>query len=245
MVLVNTTTILLILAAFLASAGEMVEALTIVLGVGVVRGWRSPLIGVAAAAATLAGLVVALGPALRLLPIGALRLVVGALLLAFGLQWLGKSILRASGCKPMHDEDEAYRKGATRHSGPRTTGGRGPTGTRSQSHTRASCSRVSKSSSSSSRSEAPKPARARRRRRRSGARTRCPCRGPGAQAARTCTREQDQAHRRLPADQLRLASLLTHNGIDAWWFLPLAVGLLLTTALWWATHRRRTGLGQP
>jgi uncharacterized membrane protein len=87
----------------------MVEALTIVLGVGVVRGWRSTLIGVAAATIVLAALVAALGPALRSIPIGPLRLVVGALLLAFGLQWLRKSILRASGYNELHDEDEAFR----------------------------------------------------------------------------------------------------------------------------------------
>jgi uncharacterized membrane protein len=100
---------LLFLAAFLASAVEMVEALTIVLAVGVVRGWRSPLLGVAVATVALAGLVAALGPALRVLPIDALRLVVGALLLCFGLQWLGKAILRASGHKPLHDEEQVFR----------------------------------------------------------------------------------------------------------------------------------------
>jgi uncharacterized membrane protein len=97
------------LGAFLASAVEMVEALTIVLGVGVVRGWRAPLIGVAAATGTLAVLVAALGPALSVIPISSLRLVVGALLLVFGLQWLRKAILRSSGYKPLHDEDEAFR----------------------------------------------------------------------------------------------------------------------------------------
>src|SRR4051794_19377808 len=100
---VSTSTVLLILGAFLASAVEMVEALTIVLGVGVVRGWRSPLIGVGAATIALAALVAALGPALGVVPIGTLRLVVGALLLAFGLQWLGKAILRSSGHTALHD----------------------------------------------------------------------------------------------------------------------------------------------
>jgi uncharacterized membrane protein len=88
----------------------MVEALTIVLGVGVVRGWRSTLVGVAAATVVLGGLVAAIGPALRLLPIDALRLVVGALLLAFGLQWLRKAILRAGGYVSLHDEAEAFRR---------------------------------------------------------------------------------------------------------------------------------------
>jgi len=101
---------LLITGAFLASAVEMVEALTIVLGVGLVRGWRSPLIGVASATVVLAALVAALGPALRVIPIGTLRLVVGALLLAFGLQWLRKAILRSSGYTALHDEDEAFRR---------------------------------------------------------------------------------------------------------------------------------------
>jgi uncharacterized membrane protein len=101
--------VFLFFAAFLASAVEMVEALTIVLAVGVVRGWRSPLVGVGAAAVVLAGLVGGLGPALRLVPIGALRLVVGGLLLTFGLQWLRKAILRAAGYKALHDEEEVFR----------------------------------------------------------------------------------------------------------------------------------------
>jgi uncharacterized membrane protein len=107
---VSTADVLVVLGAFLASAVEMVEALTIVLGVGVVRGWRSTLIGVGAAGIVLAALVAALGPALQQIPIGTLRLVVGALLLAFGLQWLRKAILRSSGYKALHDEDEAFRE---------------------------------------------------------------------------------------------------------------------------------------
>jgi len=105
---VSTGTILVVAGAFLASAVEMVEALTIVLGVGVVRGWRSTLIGAAAAGIVLAILVAALGPALGSIPIGTLRFVVGALLLAFGLQWLRKAILRSSGHKEMHDEEETF-----------------------------------------------------------------------------------------------------------------------------------------
>jgi uncharacterized membrane protein len=101
----------LFLAAFLASAVEMVEALTIVLAVGVTRGWRSTLVGVGAAALVLAAVIGALGPALTLIPINALRVVVGALLLVFGLQWLRKAILRASGYKALHDEAEAYERG--------------------------------------------------------------------------------------------------------------------------------------
>jgi uncharacterized membrane protein len=107
---VSTSTVLLILGTFLASAVEMVEAVTIVLGVGVVRGWRSPLIGAGVATIVLAALVAALGPALRVVPIETLRLVVGALLLAFGLQWLRKAILRSSGHVGLRDEDEAFRR---------------------------------------------------------------------------------------------------------------------------------------
>jgi uncharacterized membrane protein len=106
----STSTILIIGGAFLASAVEMVEALTIVLGVGLVRGWRSTLIGVASATVVLALAVAALGPALSRVPIGTLQLVVGALLLAFGLQWLRKAILRSSGYKALHDEDETFRE---------------------------------------------------------------------------------------------------------------------------------------
>ncbi len=106
----STSTILLLAGAFLASAVEMVEALTIVLGVGIVRGWRSTLIGVAAATVVLAALVGVLGPALQVVPIETLRLVVGALLLAFGMQWLRKAILRSSGHTALHDEDERFQR---------------------------------------------------------------------------------------------------------------------------------------
>lgn len=95
-------------ATFLASAVEMVEALTIVLAAGVTRGWRAALFGVAAALAALVALIVLLGPALMRIPIEILQLVVGALLLIFGLQWLRKAILRASGFKALHDEDAIY-----------------------------------------------------------------------------------------------------------------------------------------
>ena len=88
----------------------MVEALTIVLGVGVVRGWRSTLTGAAVAVLVLAVVVAALGPALRVIPLGTLRFVVGALLLVFGLQWLRKAILRSSGYKALRDEDASFRK---------------------------------------------------------------------------------------------------------------------------------------
>jgi uncharacterized membrane protein len=100
--------VLLVAAAFLASAVEMVEALTIVLAVGVTRGWRSAAWGVAAALGALTLIVGALGPAIANLPINALRVVVGGILLVFGLQWLRKAILRASGLKALHDEDAIY-----------------------------------------------------------------------------------------------------------------------------------------
>src|SRR3954453_10114690 len=90
----------------------MVEALTIVLAAGLTRGWRSSLTGVGAATLALAVVVAALGPALTLVPIDALRLVVGGLLLAFGLQWLRKAILRAGGYKTLHDERAIFAREA-------------------------------------------------------------------------------------------------------------------------------------
>jgi uncharacterized membrane protein len=100
----------LAVSVFLACAVEAVEALTIVLAVGVSRSWRSSLTGVGAAVVLLAAVTAALGPALTALPIGVLRVIVGGLLLVFGLQWLRKAILRASGLKALHDEQEAYRE---------------------------------------------------------------------------------------------------------------------------------------
>lgn len=108
--MIGTGTLFLVLAAFLASAVEMVEALTIVLAVGVTRGWRSALIGVASATVALAVVIAIFGPALTLIPIDTLRLIIGALLLIFGLQWLRKAILRASGYKALHDEEATFRK---------------------------------------------------------------------------------------------------------------------------------------
>ena len=96
--------------AFLASAVEMVEALTIVLAVGITRGWRAALIGVAAGLVALAVVVAALGPSLvAYVPLDALRVVIGVLLLIFGLQWLRKAVLRASGRKALHDEEQIFR----------------------------------------------------------------------------------------------------------------------------------------
>jgi uncharacterized membrane protein len=104
--------VFLVLSSFLASAVEFVEALTIVLAAGLTRGWRSSLTGLGAATIVLAAIVAALGPTLKLVPIDALRLAVGALLLAFGLQWLRKAILRASGYKPLHDEAAIFAREA-------------------------------------------------------------------------------------------------------------------------------------
>jgi uncharacterized membrane protein len=93
---------------FVACAVEAVEALTIVLAAGLTREWRSTFQGMAAALAVLAAVVAAAGPALALVPLGPLRLIVGALLAVFGLQWLRKAILRASGYKDLHDEAGIY-----------------------------------------------------------------------------------------------------------------------------------------
>ena len=98
----------LAVSVFLACAVEAVEALTIVLAVGVTRSWRSALFGVGTATVALAAIVAALGPALTALPINALRVVVGGLLLIFGLQWLRKAVLRAAGLKAIHDEEKAF-----------------------------------------------------------------------------------------------------------------------------------------
>jgi uncharacterized membrane protein len=107
------TTITLLLAVFGASVVESVEALTIVLASGSTRGWRSAIEGMLAALVVLAVLVGAVGvPLVHYVPINALRVVVGALLLVLGLSWLRKAILRASGHKSLHDEDAIYEKTA-------------------------------------------------------------------------------------------------------------------------------------
>ncbi len=113
----------LFIAVFLACAVEAVEATTIVLAAGTSRDWRSAGTGILAALAVLAVIVAVLGPAVSAIPLRGLRLVVGALLLVFGLQWLRKAILRASGHKALHDEDKIYAeqlaaaKGAPRRRG--------------------------------------------------------------------------------------------------------------------------------
>jgi uncharacterized membrane protein len=96
-------------AAFLASAVEFVEAFTIVLVVGVTINWRSSLLGAFAAAATLVVIVATLGVALvRWVPLNDFRLVVGIILILFGLKWLKKAILRYSGLKALHDEEAIF-----------------------------------------------------------------------------------------------------------------------------------------
>jgi uncharacterized membrane protein len=97
-----------VLAAFLASLVEFVEALTVVLAVGAMRGWRSALGGSALAMSVLAVLVIGLGPLLTEVPLGAVQLALGALLLLFGMRWLRKAILRSAGIIPLHDEDALY-----------------------------------------------------------------------------------------------------------------------------------------
>lgn len=99
-----------ILAAFLASTVEFVEALTVVLAVGSVRGWRDTLLGAAAALGVLLLLVAVLGTALTRIPLDLVQMVVGALLLLFGLRWLRKAILRSAGVIPLHDETAAFAK---------------------------------------------------------------------------------------------------------------------------------------
>ena len=97
-----------VLAAFLASLVEFVEALTIVLAVGITRGWRSALLGALAGVMILGVLVVVLGPSLGAIPLSSLQVVIGILLLLFGTRWLRKAILRAAGVLALHDEEKIY-----------------------------------------------------------------------------------------------------------------------------------------
>ncbi len=99
----------LFISVFLACAVEAVEAVTIVLAAGTSRNWRSAFQGVISALIVLAGLIVILGPSIENLPKNTLRLAVGGLLLVFGMQWLRKAILRASGFKALHDEDKIFK----------------------------------------------------------------------------------------------------------------------------------------
>lgn len=100
----------LFVTVFLACAVEAVEAATVVLAMGTARHWRSTLAGVAVGLVLLAAVIVIVGPAISAVPLGVLRLVVGAVLLIFGLQWLRKAVLRAGGIKPLHDEDAIFRQ---------------------------------------------------------------------------------------------------------------------------------------
>jgi uncharacterized membrane protein len=105
------------LASFLASLVECVEALTVVLAVGATRGWRAALLGVAAALAILTAIILVLGRALTRVPLHLLQLVVGTMLLLFGLRWLRKAILRSAGLIPLHDEAAAFAKNSAKLSG--------------------------------------------------------------------------------------------------------------------------------
>ena len=104
-----TATILsTVTAAFLASFVEVVEAFTIVLAVGLTRGWRPAFLGTGLALLLLVALVLVFGPLLTLIPIHWVQFVVGTLLILFGLRWLRKAVLRAGGVIALHDEDEAF-----------------------------------------------------------------------------------------------------------------------------------------
>ncbi len=98
------------LAAFLASLVEFVEALTIVLAVGTVRGWRPALIGTLCGVGMLVLLVLGFGPLLQQIPLGIMQVGIGALLLLFGLRWLRKAALRSAGIIGLHDEEAIYVK---------------------------------------------------------------------------------------------------------------------------------------
>ncbi|MAW86261.1 MAG: hypothetical protein CMJ42_07010 [Phyllobacteriaceae bacterium] len=95
-------------SAFLASVVEIVEAFTIILAVATLRGWRPAVLGTAAALAVLAAVVLSLGPLLDRVPLHALQLVIGVLLLLFGIGWLRKAALRMAGVIPLHDEEAIF-----------------------------------------------------------------------------------------------------------------------------------------
>ena len=97
--------------SFVASSVEFVEALTVVLAVGATRGWRAPLVGTLAALLTLTVIVAVIGAALvTVVPEHLLQLVVGALLLLFGLRWMRKAVLRFAGIVALHDEELIYQQ---------------------------------------------------------------------------------------------------------------------------------------
>ena len=95
-------------SAFVASLVEVVEAFTIILVVGTLRGWRPAVIGTFVALVVLGFLVLLLGPLIDLVPLHVLQFVIGVLLLVFGLGWLRKAILRAAGVIPLHDEETIF-----------------------------------------------------------------------------------------------------------------------------------------
>jgi uncharacterized membrane protein len=105
---VQSSDVVLVAAVFLACAVEMVEALTVVIAVGTTATWRAALWGAGAAVVALAALVALFGPALVRIPIDVLRIVVGSVLLVFGLQWLRKAVLRSSGLMAKRDEDAKF-----------------------------------------------------------------------------------------------------------------------------------------
>jgi uncharacterized membrane protein len=112
-----TTAAPAISAAFIASTVEVVEAFTIVLAVATLRGWRPALGGAGAALGVLALIVVALGPVLSLVPLQALQITIGILLLLFGLGWLRKAVLRGAGLMALHDEDAIFEREKSRIDG--------------------------------------------------------------------------------------------------------------------------------
>ena len=104
------TSVALFISVFFACAVEAVEAVTVVLAAGTARDWKSAWRGVIAGLFTLALIIAAFGPAISHLPISFLRIVVGGLLLVFGLTWLRKAILRSSGYKALHDEEKIFQE---------------------------------------------------------------------------------------------------------------------------------------
>jgi uncharacterized membrane protein len=136
----------LFITVFLACLVEAVEALTIVLAAGTARDWRSSIAGSLAGLLVLVAVIAVLGPAISAIPLDGLRLFVGGLLLIFGLQWLRKAILRASGNKAFRDEALSYQVAPKYAAALR--GAASPTGTRSLCRSRGSCWRAWRSRSS-------------------------------------------------------------------------------------------------
>jgi uncharacterized membrane protein len=100
----------LFISVFLACAVEAVEATTIVLAAGTARDWKSALLGTGAGLGVLGVIIISIGPSISRLPMNGLRLIVGTLLLVFGLQWVRKAILRSSGYKALHDEEKIFQE---------------------------------------------------------------------------------------------------------------------------------------